>query len=181
MVGHSQIQSLPLGTDLLTATLITRKQTSGPPSAMPRVAKVCYWPKQISFGWFKPQGASGKPGASLFAVIEFADMRAKIEIGHQWGNWTLGLTKGEYYLAFRSDAAGRHRRYEIDLNDIKDSAGMLDWIFQIHMKAPMTPADVHDLLSAFKDIFKPQANLCSFGEGKKLKRGFLESRIRPVN
>jgi hypothetical protein len=45
---------------------------------------------------------------------------------------------------------------------------MLDWIFQIRKKAWATNKIMGDLLTAFKDMFRPQALLCSGGHDKKL-------------
>jgi hypothetical protein len=45
---------------------------------------------------------------------------------------------------------------------------MLDWIFQIRKKAWATNKIMGDLLTAFEDIFRPQALRCSGGHDKKL-------------
>jgi len=54
--------------------------------------------------------------------------------------------------------------YEIDLEQINSSAKMLDWIFQC--KKSQRADDLQDLIAAFRDIFNPQANCCSWGVDK---------------
>jgi hypothetical protein len=120
--------------------------------------------------------------------------------GRHWGEWTLdaerlclvydgkpvdrgdgsGITEGvERYLAFVG-------KYEIDIEHVSSSAAMLDWIYQINKKAWANARVVKDLLSAFQDIFDPQANLCSAslggGTGKSIKdpQAFLQHRIATV-
>jgi len=65
--------------------------------------------------------------------------------------------------------------YEIDLERIRDSASMLDWIFQVQAKRWATPAVMNDLLAAFQAIFDPQRNLCSWGQDRRLPAHFLEA------
>lgn len=57
--------------------------------------------------------------------------------------------------------------YQIDLEEITTSAEMLDWIFQIWNKDWGKMA-MPQLLTAFDYLFDPQANLCSWGKGKKI-------------
>jgi hypothetical protein len=83
--------------------------------------------------------------------------------GARWGDWHLDADT----LALVLDS-GRHH-YEIPLAKITDSAHMLDWIFQVRKKAWATNKIMGDLLTAFKDIFRPQALLCSGGRDKKLR------------
>ena len=53
--------------------------------------------------------------------------------------------------------------YEIDLEEIKNSASMLDWIFQIEGKTWGTDEVIAELLLFFSELFNPQGKLCSFG------------------
>jgi hypothetical protein len=119
--------------------------------------------------------------------------------GRHWGDWILdverlclvyrafpvalgngsGLTQGvPPHTAFWGD-------YEIDLERVRDSAAMLDWIFQIRGKSWASSRVMRDLLEAFHSIFYPQASLCSGacgsgGGGKVIKSAgeFLRKRIR---
>jgi len=63
---------------------------------------------------------------------------------------------------------GDPEHYSIPLAEIKDSAKMLDWIFQLRMKTWVTNDIMGDLLTAFQDLYRPQATLCGAGIGKKL-------------
>ena len=75
-----------------------------------------------------------------------------------------------------------HKHYEIDLETIRDSAEMLDWIFQLEHKTWATERDLADLLSALDDIFNPQANLCSVGKSKTIEpMKFLRKRIKSAS
>jgi len=67
--------------------------------------------------------------------------------------------------------------YEIDLEDINSSAAMLDWVFQIERWA--TPQELADLLQALRDIFHPQATLCSGGADSRIgaPTRFLQERL----
>lgn len=116
--------------------------------------------------------------------------------GRHWGDWILdverlclvyhafpvalgngsGRTEGvPPYTAFWGD-------YEIDLERVRDSAAMLDWIFQIRGKSWATSRVMRDLIEAFDDLFKPQANLCSNGCNKVIQnpKAFLKRRIATV-
>ena len=52
---------------------------------------------------------------------------------------------------------------EIDLEKIKTSASMLDWIFQLHAKTWTPDESMADLLMFFYVLFHPQSTLCSMG------------------
>ena len=99
----------------------------------------------------------------------------KIREGDSWGNWTLEITGDVPWLALKA----KEGSYEIDLHRIDGSAEMLDWIFQLRMKAWVTNDIIGDLTSAFQDIFRPQSTLCGAGIDKKLDaKTFLEKRIK---
>jgi hypothetical protein len=123
--------------------------------------------------------------------------------GRRWGTWTLdterlvlvydahphpvrrgdgsGVTEGvPQYTAFLGP-------YELDLERVADSAGLLDWIFQIHGKSWATARVTKDLLNALDSILHPQASLCSgaCGSGRGGKTipnpgEFLRKRIATV-
>ena len=77
--------------------------------------------------------------------------------GSRWGDWIL--RSDNQTLEFIGEAGW----YEIDLEDITDSARMLDWIFQVQHKPWVTDAIMGDLLRAFHDIFHPRAKVFSGG------------------
>ena len=64
--------------------------------------------------------------------------------------------------------------YEIDLEDINSTSQMLDWIFHIHDKNEI---HAHELVTAFREIFDPCANCCSFGEELKFSGAELARRF----
>lgn len=72
----------------------------------------------------------------------------------KWGEWELNSQSNTLYFK---------RTYEIDLSLINSSAAILDWIFQIKIKPWGNPEILFDLITAFDDIFNPQANFCSGG------------------
>lgn len=73
----------------------------------------------------------------------------------QWGNWKL--CKGDWTLVYIRNG------YLIDLEEINTCGSMLDWIFQLcGAKSWMSDRDSLDLIEAFRAIFDPQANMCSF-------------------
>src|SRR5271170_5327875 len=80
--------------------------------------------------------------------------------GKRWGKWHFDKKSLELVYG--------HDRYRIDLKRIEDSAGMLDWIFQMTTKSYCTSRDLGDLVKAFDDLFYPQANLCSNGINEKI-------------
>jgi len=120
--------------------------------------------------------------------------------GRRWGKWVLdterfclvydgkpvhrgegsGVTHGVgKYVAFLG-------KYEIDLESISQSSGMLDWIFQVSGKTWATARVTKDLLNALDDIFHPQGNLCSGGLSGSTTQtianptAFLRARIASV-
>jgi|SRR6266850_222373 len=111
--------------------------------------------------------------------------------GRHWGSWTLDVerlclvhdaepvTRGEgrhdEYVAFLGD-------YEIDVEVIRQSSQVLDWIFQIRGKCWASSRVMRDLLEAFHSIFYPQQNLCSGGGDKVIQnpKAFLKRRIATV-
>jgi hypothetical protein len=116
--------------------------------------------------------------------------------GRRWGSWTLDTER--LCLVHQAEPSirceGRHDQYtayfgiwEIDLERIRDSAAMLDWIFQFDEKVWATARASKDLLNALDDIFDPQACLCSgacgSGRGGKIidnPGAFLRKRIATV-
>jgi hypothetical protein len=63
---------------------------------------------------------------------------------------------------------------------MSSSAWMLNVIFDVRSKTWATSAVVGDLISAFRDLFDPQASLCSGGEDQAFDpAAHLASRCTP--
>ena len=78
----------------------------------------------------------------------------------QWGSWVLDSKR--LVLTLEED------QYEIDLEEIRNSAEMLDWIFQLLNKGWTTPQMMYDFLIALECLFSPQSNICSFGVNREI-------------
>tara|TARA_Y100000114_G_scaffold120772_1_gene115800 strand:+ start:375 stop:836 length:462 start_codon:yes stop_codon:yes gene_type:complete len=89
----------------------------------------------------------------------------------QWGYWIF--RSSNLVLELQTKRGGW--AYEIDLERINSTAEMLDWIFQLNHKNRFGESIygnenqdlIGDLIQAFDDIFKPQANCCSRGKEKE--------------
>jgi len=98
--------------------------------------------------------------------------------GRRWGNWELDAKRLRLSILWGSST------YWIDLTRIRNSAAMLDWIFQVEHKGWATEKDLADLLRALDDIFRPQENFCSQslstpGEGESIEPSeFLRARVK---
>jgi hypothetical protein len=96
--------------------------------------------------------------------------------GRAWGVWRLDAVR-----LCLVKVPGWPFPYEIDIERINSSAGLLDWIFQIAGKCWATPVVLRDLVTAFDDLFDPQATLCSCGlsghDGKRMGPKFLKGRL----
>jgi hypothetical protein len=57
---------------------------------------------------------------------------------------------------------GPNRSYYFDFNRCRDSAGMLDQIFQIYTLGWLKDRDIRDLLKAIGAVLRPQANYLQF-------------------
>ncbi len=117
-------------------------------------------------------------GPLTMTVAELLEDYAEVPLfhGRQWGDWQLDTER--LTLDYKPDGVWR---YEIDLERVRDSASLLDWIFQIAGKSWATPKVTRDLLRALDDIFEPQANLCSVGMGKKISPSFVAKRLKPCD
>jgi hypothetical protein len=101
-------------------------------------------------------------------------MLTKLVDGARWGNWVFHANN----LTLFCDAGS----YEIDLEQITDSAAMLDWIFQLRIKPWVTNDIIGDLITAFENIFRPQGTLCGQGINRKLDAtAFLKKRLEESN
>ena len=90
----------------------------------------------------------------------------------RWGDWTLNRRA---WVLTHAEAPW----YEIDLERMRTSAELLDWIFQVRTLGWMTPQAMADLLAAIDDIISPQSTLCSWGCSKQINNilELLESRF----
>ncbi len=84
-----------------------------------------------------------------------------------WGPWRLDRTQRTLWTR-----AGGYR-YDVDLDSCTNSAQVLDWICQIAAKTWGRTEARHNaitagLVNALADVLHPQANLCSFGFGRRL-------------
>lgn len=116
--------------------------------------------------------------------------------GRRWGQWFLDVERltlvFDAWQEERGNGSGRTEgvpkytayfgKYEVDLETIRHSAGMLDWVFQISNKSWATRAVTKDLLNAFDSIFHPQANLWSGHSHKVIAnpKAFLRNRFEAV-
>jgi hypothetical protein len=69
----------------------------------------------------------------------------------QWLPWTLDLPTFSLELD----------DYQVPLDEMVDSAHVLDWIFQIAQKGWATTEVLAGLVRAIDDLHHPQANICS--------------------
>jgi hypothetical protein len=113
--------------------------------------------------------------------------------GRKWGEWVLDAER--LTLAFRGKPVSRGDgsnvtegveryvaylgHYEIDIEAIRRSSQLLDWVFQVGGKTWATARVTKDLINAFDSIFHPQQNLCSGGGDKIIQnpKAFLKRRI----
>lgn len=106
--------------------------------------------------------------------------------GRRWGSWTLDCER--LALVFdaspidRGEYVGFFGHYELDLERIRQSSNLLDFIFQVRGKAWATSVVMRDLIEAIDDILAPQASLCSGGGHKVIAdpAKFLQHRIATV-
>jgi len=82
----------------------------------------------------------------------------------KWGNWMFDSNN---LALIHADG------YTIHLNEVDSSAEILDWIFQIQQKSWADASTMHDLLSAFDAVLRPQAHYCSEGKDKRADGGKL--------
>jgi hypothetical protein len=74
---------------------------------------------------------------------------SKIRDGQCWGDWRF--VAANLTLVFE-----KQHKYEIDLETIRDSKELLDWIFHMReTKAWVTDQVMGNLIDAFRDLFFP--------------------------
>ena len=115
---------------------------------------------------------------TLDEIVAEADKMEREALARRaWGKWRLDTTRLQLILEDRPGLP----RYFVDLCRMGRSAAVLDWIFQVQGKSWCRAKDVADLVSAVRDIFDPQATLCSFSasgrDGKEIDaHAFLRKR-----
>lgn len=77
-------------------------------------------------------------------------------------------TRKKYFPHIRIDdnslmILGPYHYGPIKFEDMRTSAQVLDWIFQLHQKTWMTPKLTKEFLSAINFVIYPQKYLCSNG------------------
>ena len=81
-----------------------------------------------------------------------------------WGRWRLNADADLLIIEMT-----KAFNYEIELNDIKSSAGILDMIFQLNDKTWASDSDIRDLVNAMVDIFGRGACSGGFDDDEALK------------
>lgn len=91
--------------------------------------------------------------------------------GQKWADWRFDRT----ILTLTGYG------YEVDLEQMTTSAGMLDWIFQVAKKGWCTPDCLYGLIEALQELLDPQATLCSGGgeHGPIHPKSEIEKRSQP--
>jgi hypothetical protein len=195
----SQPQSLPSNNSRCNNNPTRSKPEPNPSSAAARECAKCrYAVYPNSRRCSNPECAQHvrKNGGALTAaelLHEYAP--PALFHGRHWGEWTLDTER--FCLVYKAQPVlrgegsrqytGFFGHYEIDIERIRRSSGMLDWIFQINGKSWANARVTKDLVNAFDDVFHPQANLCSgaCGGGTSNKiienpTAFLKHRIATV-
>jgi hypothetical protein len=89
----------------------------------------------------------------------------------RWGPWAFDPTA----LALILPTTG----YQISLRKIRNSACMLDYIFEVNAKPWATNEITRSLLNAFQDLFDPRMTLCGAAAAETLNHeALLEQRER---
>jgi hypothetical protein len=106
--------------------------------------------------------------------------------GRRWGRWILDAERlclvCDGSPAIRGNDCDRYvafMGYEADLERLRTSAAVLDFIFQIHGSIRGANNGIRDFINAIDDLLQPQATLCSGGASKTIEnpREFLLQRI----
>lgn len=92
-------------------------------------------------------------------IFDNSEHRAALAGEVRWGKWS--------YLP--SAMVLQHEDgYEVDLEEMNDSASVLDWVAQVSRKElRYTEEDVGHLVRALDELLDLQATCCSMGQDKK--------------
>lgn len=83
--------------------------------------------------------------------------------GRRWGDWYLDVER----LCLVHKEEDRWN-YEVDIERIRDSATLVDWLYQARGKDWATPTVMYDLMEALDCLFDVQKYLCSWGRNKTI-------------
>lgn len=86
----------------------------------------------------------------------------------QRGHWLFD--PDAFVLKFLKDPAKKNGPwlYEVDLDQCKNSAQILDWIAQVSKKRFVNNVALGDLMLFLDDLFDLQKNVCSFGKSARI-------------
>lgn len=100
--------------------------------------------------------------------IEFEPYR------NQWGPWKLDPEEYALYVE-PGDYLGQ--KYDIDLESCVSSAEVCDWIVQVSRKTWADAETVAGLVCALDDLLYPQANLCPWGQSRRLSKAKIRAMV----
>ena len=92
----------------------------------------------------------------------------KPQHGDWWGDWCFMENNTLELLTTPYGHANEFSVYWVDLDRVRSSAEVLDWIAQISKKTWCTEKILANLVWALDDILDLQQNYCSFGIERKL-------------
>lgn len=100
------------------------------------------------------------------------EVLAEVLAGHvTWGPWYYN--PGNRTLVFTGEPT---YSYEVDLDTMKDSASVLDWIAQVAGKTTFTVADIGHFVRALNEVLQLQAVVCPSGQDHKFKAATILRR-----
>ena len=94
----------------------------------------------------------GLMGVTEFVRLAEEEQKEKVA-SLRWGDWV--------YDKELMTLTNLKHDYEIDLEEIENSAQILDWVYQVFNKGWNDPLAVYNLLEALEDLLSPQSNYCS--------------------
>jgi|TARA_R100000541_G_scaffold34462_1_gene42884 hypothetical protein len=85
--------------------------------------------------------------------MEFIDtdvkiLKRKVKKKNKWGNW--------YHKSANNTLQNTRTRYYIDLDTLKTSRDLVDWIFQVANKTSTTRVEIADMIYALEYLLEPQ-------------------------
>ena len=97
-----------------------------------------------------------------------------------FGEQPMPMRFGRWTFDPEAQTLDHEEGYWIPLSEMNNSTTMLDWIFQIAAKSWASAEDLGQLLVAIREIFDPQANICSMGIDRPFNAGEWLSRRFPM-
>ena|SRR5258707_10085653 len=188
-MSQSQSQTLPSNNSRCNNNPSRSKSEPNPPSASARECSVCGYALYLNVARCTNRDCPkhGRKDGPLAITADrlIRDFEPpKLFHGRRWKKWVFDAERlclvFEGRPTVRGEGANQYTgffgSYEIDLELIRQSSQLLDWIFQVgHHRLP-------GLLDAFYSIFNPQRNLCSGGANKIIANAtkFLKERTATV-